>query len=164
VLKRACFAMLAVGLSLGAGCPVNNNPASSLVPQPWPEVYGNKENTGFNFVHTPAAVPTAVAWTADVVGDASGVDGDTSKPIVVVVSPVCAYGFRFHPAGDAPGTIDPHFELLWSHALVEVDCDFKTVRSTSPVANAVFSQGASITFTAQEGDPDQSPFLAERVQ
>lgn len=60
---------------------------------------------------------------------------DPNLPTLVIAGSQCASGFRFHPAGDAPqGAIanDPHFEILWSHPLVPIDCDFKTIRATTP--------------------------------
>lgn len=82
--------------------------------------------------------------------DQAAIVGDTNKPIIIALSPFCASAFRFYPAADGPGVFpafDHHFELLWSHALVDVDCDFKTVHSTSPVA----LPGSAVVFGDENG-------------
>jgi len=81
-------------------------------------------------------------YPAAAIIDAAAVVGNPNTPVVVVVSPVCACGFRFDPAAEHP------LQLLWSRALVPVDCDFQSVRSTAPVA---VSGGAAIVFGNEHG-------------
>ncbi len=78
-------------------------------------------------------------WETSVaIVDSPTLVGDANRPIIVVVTNRCATAMRFYPDGDSPsvGSFggDPHFEVLWGYALVEVDCDFDTVRSSSPAA------------------------------
>jgi outer membrane protein assembly factor BamB len=82
--------------------------------------------------YTLPSFPILEASTAIV--DSPDLVGDPNQPFVVIVTDQCAAAFRFHPAGDAPavGTIDRHFEVLWGHPLVKVDCDFDTLASTAP--------------------------------
>lgn len=88
--------------------------------------------------------------------DAATLVQDPARPTIVVIGPQCASGYRFHPAGDAPAVVPPidsHFELLWSRALVAVDCDVQadaTRRSTTPAAIlgglVVFNSTSQVTF------------------
>lgn len=84
------------------------------------------------------SVPGPILGASVAIVDSPNLVNDPKQPTVVVVGLQCASAFRFHPAGDAPvagvNPLDPHFEILWSHVLVDVDCDFKTVRSTTPAA------------------------------
>jgi outer membrane protein assembly factor BamB len=69
--------------------------------------------------------------------DAATLVADPNLPTVVMIGPQCASAYRFYPAGDAPAVTPPqdrHFETLWSRALVPVDCEFRTIRSTTPAA------------------------------
>lgn len=58
-----------------------------------------------------------------------------SQPIIVTATGQCVAAYRFHF-----GAADPalRLEYLWQHELVPVDCDFETVRSTTP---AILSGG-----------------------
>jgi len=87
----------------------------------------------------PNVVVGPIQQPSVAITDVAGQVGDVNKPIIVMAGQQCASAFRFYPAGDAPQTalpIDPHFELLWSHALVPVNCDFPTIRTASPMITA----------------------------
>jgi outer membrane protein assembly factor BamB len=84
---------------------------------------------------TPGTYPGPVVQPAVAITDAAALVGDPEKPFIVMAGPQCVSAFRFWPAGDAPQTAvstSSHFELVWSRALVPVDCDFRTISATSP--------------------------------
>jgi outer membrane protein assembly factor BamB len=87
----------------------------------------------------PNVITGPIQQPSVAITDVAGLVGDVNKPIIVMTGQQCASAFRFYPAGDAPQTAlptDPHFELLWSHALVPVDCNFTTLRTASPLITA----------------------------
>lgn len=91
--------------------------------------------------------------------DAAGLVDDPAKPTIIMVGPQCANAFRFFPAGDAPQSStmpDRHFQLLWSHALVPVDCDFKNIRATTPAAIL----GGLVVFSTTEQNSALSTVIA----
>ena len=85
------------------------------------------------------SLPPLASEPAVAIVDSPALAGDPNRPIIIVVTNQCATAIRFFPDGDAPKQgfppIDRHFDFLWSHPLVAVDCDFDTVRSTTPIVD-----------------------------
>jgi len=97
-------------------------------------------NRGCPFTGQAESGPEESAGVAII--DSAAIVDDSSKPIVVAMSPQCAVGFRFDPTASHP------LEIIWHQALVPVDCDFQTVRSTAPT---VVAGGAAVVFGTEHG-------------
>lgn len=80
----------------------------------------------------PGFNPTPAALNSVAIVDNEKLVGNAEQPVIVITNDQCVSAVRFHPAGDVPAPFDPHFEPLWSHALVAEDCDFDTVFTSSP--------------------------------